>query len=128
MLRAVDGKLTTENLLQCLDVVITFIYNSNDINNHIIMPQIQLRIDEKTKQSVKKILDEVGLDMSSAIKIYLKQIILYKGIPFKVLTENGLTVEQEMEILKASEEAKKGINVEGPFDTAEELIKNLRKP
>lgn len=84
------------------------------------MPQIQLRIDEKTKQSVKKILDEVGLDMSSAIKIYLKQIILHKGIPFKVLTENGLSVEQEMEILKASEEAKKGINVDGPFDTAKE--------
>lgn len=75
------------------------------------MSHIQVRIDEKTKKSAKKILNDIGLDMSSAIKIYLKQIILNKGIPFQLLTENGLTLEQEREILQAAAEAKKGKNV-----------------
>ncbi len=75
------------------------------------MSHIQVRIDEETKKSAKKILDELGVDMSSAIKIYLKQIIINKGIPFKLVTSNGLTPEQEKEIVKASQEAKRGENV-----------------
>lgn len=84
------------------------------------MPTIQIRIDEKTKKSAKKVLDRIGMDMSSAVKVYLKQIVITQGIPIQLLTENGLTIQQEQEILKASEEAKKGINVSGPFSTAKE--------
>ncbi len=51
------------------------------------------------------------MDMSSAIKVYLKQVVICKGIPFKLLTENGLTIDRENEILKASKEAKQGINL-----------------
>ncbi len=75
------------------------------------MSQIQIRIDEKTKKDAKKVLDKLGVDMTSAIKIYLKQIVINKGIPFKLVTENGLTPDNEGEIIKASEEAKKGKNV-----------------
>jgi DNA-damage-inducible protein J len=84
------------------------------------MTTIQIRIDEATKQSAKKILDQVGLDISSAIKIYLKQIVITRCIPFQILTENGLTVKQEMEILKASEEAKRGENIAAITNTWEE--------
>ncbi|QQR55627.1 type II toxin-antitoxin system RelB/DinJ family antitoxin [Candidatus Peregrinibacteria bacterium] len=93
------------------------------------MSTIQVRIDPKTKKQAKKILDKVGLDMSSAIKIYLTQVVISQGIPFPILTENGLTLQQEREILKASEEAKRGINVEGPFQGEEAIkyLKNLAK-
>lgn len=85
------------------------------------MATIQVRIDPKTKKAAQKVLDKVGLDMSSAIKVYFSQIVISQGIPFRILTENGLTIQQEKEVLKASEEAKRGINIEGPFDTEEEI-------
>ncbi len=88
------------------------------------MTTIQIRIDEKTKKSAKKVLDKLGLDMSSAIKLYLKQISIQKQIPFPLLTENGLTPQQEDEILKAGEEAKRGINVSKDM-TGDEFIKYL---
>ncbi|PJC37478.1 type II toxin-antitoxin system antitoxin, RelB/DinJ family [Candidatus Peregrinibacteria bacterium CG_4_9_14_0_2_um_filter_53_11] len=91
------------------------------------MSTIQIRIDEKTKKQAKKVLDTIGMDMSSAIKVYLKQVVITQGIPFQLLTENGLTIQQEQEILKASEEAKRGVNVSGPFETAEDLIKDLKE-
>ncbi len=47
-----------------------------------------------------RILKKLGLDLSTAINIYLVQIIAKKGIPFQVLTENGYTPEAEAEILK----------------------------
>lgn len=75
------------------------------------MSTIQVRIDEKTKKSAQRVLDDVGLDLSSAIKVYLKQIVIMKGIPFQLVTSNGFTPEEEEEILKASDEAKQGKNV-----------------
>ncbi len=75
------------------------------------MTTIQIRIDEKTKKSAKKVLDKVGIDMSSAVIVYLKQIIIQKGIPLKLMTENGLSPEDEKNIIDATAEAKKGKNV-----------------
>lgn len=83
------------------------------------MSTIQIRIDEKTKKTAKKVLDEVGMDMSSAIKVYLKQVVICKGIPFKLLTANGLTLAQENAVLIASEDAKKGRNVKETKNLAE---------
>ncbi len=39
--------------------------------------------------------------------MYLMQVILKKGIPFTVLTENGMTPETEAEILREVAWAKK---------------------
>jgi len=59
------------------------------------MSNIQIRIDKKEKEEVKKILDKLGLDMSSAIKLFLRQTKIKKGLPFLLLTENNLTVEED---------------------------------
>lgn len=83
------------------------------------MSTIQVRIDPKVKQSAKRVLDTLGLDLSTAIKLYLCQITLRKGLPFLVLTENGLTPTQEEQILHASREARAGKNVSKPMRPAE---------
>ena len=75
------------------------------------MSNIQICINEKDKNAAKKIFDKLGLDMSSAVKLFLKQATLRKGLPFLVTTENGLTLEKEAEIIKASTEVKKGRNI-----------------
>jgi len=75
------------------------------------MANIQIRIDDKEKLKAKKIFNELGLDMSSAIKLFLRQTTIRKGLPFLLLTENGLSLKEENDILKASKEAKKSKNV-----------------
>lgn len=52
---------------------------------------IQVRIDQNTKQKAVKILNTLNIDMSEAIKMYLKQIILNKGIPFSLRIPNKAT-------------------------------------
>ena len=71
--------------------------------------------------AAKKIFEKLGLDMSSAIKLFLKQTTLRKGLPFLLLTENGLTLEEEDKIIKAAEEAKKGKNVTGVMNSKEAI-------
>lgn len=91
------------------------------------MATIQIRIDEQTKKKSAKILKELGLDTSSAINVFLKQVVLTRSIPFPILTENGLTVQQEEEILQASKEAEQGIHMSPPLRTEKEMMDYLNK-
>ena len=63
--------------------------------------QLQIRIDSKTKKEAKAILDKLGMDMSSAVKLFFRQIINAKNIPFELRGENGLTLHNA-EILRES--------------------------
>lgn len=44
----------------------------------------QIRIEEETKKQAISVLDGFGLNLPSAVNIFLKQVILQKGIPFEV--------------------------------------------
>lgn len=68
---------------------------------------LQVRTDKKTKQDAQRILSKLGLDLSTAVNLYLVQIVITKSIPFQLLTENGMTPAQERKILKEIEWARK---------------------
>lgn len=63
--------------------------------------QLQIRIDTKTKREAQKILDNLGIDMSSAVKLFFRQIINARNLPFELRDENGLTLHGA-EILRES--------------------------
>ena len=81
------------------------------------MTTIQVRIDEKTKQSARRVFEEIGLDMSAGIMVYLKQVALHRRMPFALVTQNGFTVAEESSILGAAEEAYRGKNITKAMDT-----------
>ena len=64
---------------------------------------ITVRVDDKTKKEAATVFKNVGLDMSAAINVFLKQAIRSNGIPFPVSadTPNKVTVQ-------AIKEAEKG--------------------
>lgn len=62
---------------------------------------IQARVDEFEKKEVAEILEEIGLDIPSAIRIFFKKIIQQSGIPFE------MTATQKKE--KARKEALENI-------------------
>jgi addiction module antitoxin, relB/dinJ family len=48
------------------------------------MSQIAVRVDDELKKEATVIFNELGLDMSTAVKLFLKQSVLTKSIPFDV--------------------------------------------
>lgn len=46
------------------------------------MTQINIRIEEKTKRAASKALSHIGLDLSTGVKLFLRQVITEKGLPF----------------------------------------------
>ena len=45
---------------------------------------INVRVDTELKQSAEELFDDLGLNMSSAITMFLKSAVAYDGIPFDV--------------------------------------------
>lgn len=88
------------------------------------MTTIQVRTQAKTKKNVQKILSELGLDMSTAINMYLVQIEKVGGIPFPILTENGMTLKAEREILADAEDARKS---KKSYSSAKEMFDAILK-
>ena len=52
---------------------------------------IHARVEHGLKQDAQKIFDQVGLTMSDAIKLFLSQVRLHKGLPFEVKIPNRET-------------------------------------
>ncbi len=50
---------------------------------------INIRISPVTKRKAQKTLGELGLDLSSGIKLFLEQVVETESIPFPLATERG---------------------------------------
>lgn len=89
------------------------------------MATIQVRVSDKDKKAVQKILDSHGLDITTAVRVFFKHIMIEEGIPFPLkkrkLTVNGFTPEFEAEIDKAIEEN----DFSPAFETTEDAIAYL---
>ena len=82
----------------------------------IIMSNIQVNVrDESIKREAQAIFKNLGMDMTTAINMFLRRVTIENGLPFPAklspTTTNGLLDSEEIEILQASQEAKQGKNI-----------------
>ena len=52
---------------------------------------IQVRLDKRTKEQAQKVFRTLDISMSEAIKLFLRQVALQRGIPFEIKIPNALT-------------------------------------
>lgn len=77
---------------------------------------IYTRVDPDTKRQAEAILSQLGIPMSNAIGMFLKQVVLCRGIPFEMtlpssapLAVESLTTEQlDRELEKGMEDIQAG--------------------
>ena len=62
----------------------------------------QVRIDENLKKQASELFAQLGMDMSSAMNIFLRQCVLRGGLPFSVELP-----QYKPEVIEAMEEAKR---------------------
>ena len=56
------------------------------------MGVIQIRVDDKLKADVNKVFEDMGIDMSTAIRMFLKRCVIGNYLPFSSwpLTEDDI--------------------------------------
>ena len=58
---------------------------------------IHARIDPRLKKSAERVFREIGISTTEAIRLFLKQVELHRGLPFAVTVPNEETVAAMME-------------------------------
>lgn len=53
--------------------------------------QVRVRLEPQIKEKASSILAELGLSLSDAVSIYMRQIISHGGLPFEVKIPNAET-------------------------------------
>jgi len=79
-----------------------------------------IKIDPALKRESQKLFESLGLNLSTAVNIFLRQAVREQAIPFRVGTPiPNLTT------LKAIEEARNGIGLSQGFSSVSELMERL---
>ena len=69
------------------------------------------RIEPELKDQAEQVLSQLGIPMANAINIYLRQIVLHKGIPFAVkLPQNNQLDYSMLSPEQLDAEIQKGYN------------------
>ena len=63
---------------------------------------LNVRIDEDLKKRAEKLFADLGLNMSSAITVFLRASVDYNGIPFEIRKTNRAGTVSDDEILSLS--------------------------
>ena len=63
---------------------------------------MECRIDENLKKQATELFSQLGMDMSSAMNIFLRQCVMRGGLPFDVVVP-----QYKSEVIEAMEEAKR---------------------
>lgn len=90
------------------------------------MGVLQVRVDDELKKQANAIFEELGMDLSTAVRMFLKKSVSVKGIPFETtIDESGLEMERIIrELQKHSEEIG---NSEMTLDEINKIIKLARE-
>ena len=81
---------------------------------------VQFRIDDELKTQATEIYEKLGLDLSTALRIFLKRSVAVRGIPFSMTLDNDTFLETagDNEVMMLSEKL---------MDVNDEVYKELAK-
>ena len=53
---------------------------------------VRSRVEPDLKDRASEVLAECGLNLSDAIRLFLRQVVAWQGLPFEIRTPNAVTV------------------------------------
>ena len=65
---------------------------------------LNIRIDETLKKQAEELFAQLGLNMSSAITVFLKAAVDFNGIPFEIRKTNRNAAAADAELIAVSNE------------------------
>ncbi len=86
------------------------------------MTTLQIRLDDTLKKDADALFASLGLDTTTAVRIFLHAAVENAGIPFIVQHRVEPPSLQEAVL-----DSRRRQNLNGPFDTAEEAVASMLK-
>lgn len=83
---------------------------------------LHIRIEPNVKKQAEETLNELGLSITDAVNVFLKQVILTESIPFAIKKP-----KLNKETIQAIEDAEKGVNLSKGYNNLNAMWKDLEK-
>lgn len=81
------------------------------------MANLNIRVDDTLKQQAELIFSDLGITLSAATTMFLKQVVRYNGIPFELRADPFYSAENQSRLLAAKERMEKtGGTVHEPIE------------
>ncbi|MEQ8201152.1 MAG: type II toxin-antitoxin system RelB/DinJ family antitoxin [Syntrophomonadaceae bacterium] len=80
---------------------------------------LNIRVDEELKRKAEDLFSELGLNMSTAMNIFLRYCVRYGGIPFELRIE-----KPNPETVAAIDDVNNNLNMSRNFDSVRSLMED----
>lgn len=87
---------------------------------------LQIRIDEDLKNQATALYESMGIDLSTAVRMFLKKSVAVQGVPFELRNEQK-KAEARAAIKEMNDISKANGNSEMSLDEINEIIAETRK-
>lgn len=91
-----------KNSLFCIDNLAFIAYTKEKEMINMATVNLNIRIDEDLKRQAEILFSDLGLNMSSAITVFLRSSVDYQGIPFEIRKTDRVERVSDEELLALS--------------------------
>ena len=81
------------------------------------MSTLQIRVNDELKAQADEVFASLGLDVATAVRIFLTLSVENNGIPFEVRHKSP-----SADLRQAIYDARNRVNLSGPYQTAQEAV------
>ena len=81
---------------------------------------MSIRLDSEVKEQAQQVFNNLGMDMTTAINIFLRQAIQYQGLPFDV------RLDENRKLLQVLTDLDQNRNMSHSFESVSDLMEDLR--
>ncbi|MDU2139445.1 RelB antitoxin [Streptococcus mitis] len=81
---------------------------------------MSIRLDSEVKEQAQQVFNNLGMDMTTAINIFLRQAIQYQGLPFDV------RLDENRKLLEVLTDLNQNRNMSQSFESVSDLMEDLR--
>lgn len=81
---------------------------------------MSIRLDSEVKEQAQQVFNNLGMDMTTAINIFLRQAIQYQGLPFDV------RLDENRKLLQVLTDLDQNRNISQSFESVSDLMEDLR--
>lgn len=80
------------------------------------MANLQIRLDDSLKNQAQVIVQNMGLDLSAAVRIFLAQVVKENGLPFRPTNEPFYSAKNQEALRRSAAQIEAGQTVTKSLD------------
>ena len=81
---------------------------------------MSIRLDSEVKEQAQQVFNSLGMDMTTAINIFLRQALQYQGLPFDV------RLDESRKLVEVLADLDQNRNMSQSFVSVSDLMEDLR--